>query len=47
MNHVTSQGLTPRMRPLSGRDVDVRTWFEDKVQRPRVAKHFIARALRA
>ena len=30
-----------------GLDTDVRTWFEDKVPRPRVAKHFIARALRA
>ena len=30
-----------------GLDADVRTWFEDKVPRPRVPKHFIARALRA
>ncbi len=28
-----------------GLDSDVRAWFEDKVPRPRVAKHFIARAL--
>ena len=28
-----------------GLDTDVRAWFEDKVPRPRVAKHFIARAL--
>ena len=28
-----------------GLDSDVRAWFEDKVPRPRVAKHFIVRAL--
>jgi len=28
-----------------GLDTDVRTWFEERVPRPRVAKHFIARAL--
>ena len=30
-----------------GLDTDVRAWFEDKVPRPRVARHFIARALGA
>jgi hypothetical protein len=30
-----------------GLDQDVRAWFDDRVPRPRVARHFIARALAA
>ena len=39
------EGLSEQDRRWTAKVTDVRNWFADKVPRPRVARHFIARAL--